>query len=42
VTPYEQLLLTVIPTNKTITVYAELEYESFQPATENLMEEKIK
>jgi hypothetical protein len=42
VTPYEQLLLTVIPTDKTIFLYAELEYESLQLGTENLMKEKIK
>jgi len=42
VTPYEQLVLTVIPTDKTIILYAELEYESLQPVTENLVKEKIK
>jgi hypothetical protein len=36
----EQLLLTVIPTDKTIILYADLEYESLRPVTENLISKK--
>ena len=41
VTPYEQLLLTGIPTDKTIILYAYLEYESLHPVTETLISKKL-